>query len=130
MSDTNGTDKREQLRQARTEARLIEAELRLGQLKTLKSRRAIREQTDQWDYLSTYQDLLDRMRQPDGALLMPVSTAADRLYGANWPFWRTWTDHAKLRGMARILVGMSTQAQGAIGGLSSYVCGAGATYRA
>ncbi|MFX9008084.1 hypothetical protein ABTN33_19360, partial [Acinetobacter baumannii] len=51
-------------------------------------------------------------------------------YGANWPFWRTWTDHAKLRGLSRLLYGMSYHCQGALGGLGSYVLGTGITYQA
>lgn len=131
MSDQKQTPDqiRESIRQARLEGRLIEEEMRLSRLKSARSLRRLRESSDQWDYLNTYQDILDRMRQPDGGLLTPISIASDRKWGANWPFWRTWTDHAKLRGFSRIMLGMSTNAQGGLEGLTSFVVSDGCSYR-
>lgn len=135
----------EQLKTTRAQSRLIEERLRLTQLQRLERRHThdhvrwldplleakranVLESADQWDYLSTYQDLLDRLRSPDGILLTPFSTAFDRAYGRNWPFWLTWQDHARLRGISRLLVGMSHQAEGALGGLSAFVVAEGCTY--
>ena len=82
-----------------------------------------------WDWVSGYQDLIDRLRSPDGLLLSAISIAADRRYGACWPFFRTWQELALLRGAARILYQTSTLARGVVSGLQSYIIGDGFQYR-
>lgn len=82
-----------------------------------------------WDWVSGYQDLIDRMRSPDGLLLSAISIASDRRYGACWPFFRTWQDLALLRGASRILFQTSALARGAVSGLVSYIIGDGFKYR-
>lgn len=83
-----------------------------------------------WDWVSGYQDLIDRLRSPDGLLLSAISVAADRRYGAYWPFFRTWNDLALLRGASRILFQTCGLARGAVSGLTSYIIGEGSTTRA
>lgn len=83
-----------------------------------------------WDWVSGYQDLLDRMRTPDGLLFSAISITADRMYGAYWPFFRTWNDLALLRGASRILFQTSAMARGAVKGVASYIVGDGFKYRA
>ena len=41
-----------------------------------------------WDWVGGYQDMLDRLRSPDGLLLSAISIVADRRYGAYWPFFQ------------------------------------------
>ncbi len=83
-----------------------------------------------WDWVSGSQDLIDRLRSPDGLLLSAISVAADKKYGCYWPFFRTWNDLALLRGASRILYQTSALAQGAIEGLKSYIIGQGSQTRA
>src|SRR5215469_942183 len=90
----------------------------------------LREQNYLWDWMGGYQDMLDRLRSPDGLLLSAISIVADRRYGAYWPFFRTWQELALIRGSARILYQTSALARGAVQGLVSYIIGAGFTYRA
>lgn len=82
-----------------------------------------------WDWVSGYQDLIDRLRSPDGLLLSAISIAADRQYGSYWPFFRTWSDLALLRGASRIVYQTSCLARGAVGGVASYIIGDGFKYR-
>ena len=83
-----------------------------------------------WDWVSGYQDLVDRLRAPDGLLLTAISIAADRMYGCYWPFFRTWNDLALLRGASRICFQTSCLARGAINGVAGYIVGDGFKYKA
>lgn len=129
------------LREARAVLRLERTRLDLARL--VKRRRALEERNIVWDELglrdrrtgrrarhlgegailddwtSAYGDLLDRYRSDDGLFLAP-STANDRRYGWNWPFWRTWQEHSFLRAGSRLLCTTSTQAQAVLGGLAAY----------
>ena len=125
---TQPVDPRSRLKEVRTKIRLLEAENQLRRIE-MKSKR-IQEQDYLWNWVGGYQDLLDRLRSPDGALLQSVSVASDRLYGANWPFWKTWQDHSFLRGAARILCATNNQAKGAVNGLTNYVIDKGFTWKA
>jgi hypothetical protein len=129
-----------ELQETRRKIRLVEAELRLLALEQVKSRQEFRKTGRRdliesvgdtfWDsWVNPYSDLLDRLTS-DGRLFCPISIANDRLYGANWPFWRTWVDHALLRGAARLICTTSNQAQGVLGGLASFVIGEGFTFKA
>ena len=73
--------------------------------------------------------MMDRFRTPDGLLLSAISIAADRRYGAYFPFFRTWQELALLRGAARILYQTSALGRGAVQGLVSYIIGDGFKYR-
>jgi hypothetical protein len=117
----------EQLTETRHQVQLLRAR---RQLATLQRQRTLLEAAAAFDWMGGYQDLIDRFRTADNQVFNPISTAQDRRYGANWPFWKTWQDHARLRGSARILHGLNTQAQGAISGLTSYVIGDGHKYHA
>jgi hypothetical protein len=135
MSITNGSapaDLREQIKQERMKTRLLEATMRREALESVQKWRSRRlhESQEQWFAVSAYQEVFDRLTGPDRDLILPISTAQDRRYGANWPFWRTWTEHARLRAGARLLHGLSTLAQGAIRGLTNYIVGEGFTFRA
>ena len=127
MSDTNGTaskpDTRQVLRETRSKIRLLKAENELALLE--KRTKRLREGALLFDWVSGYTDLIDRMSTGDGRMLLATSVAADRLYGANWPFWRTWQEHSLLRGASRMLCTTSTCAQAILSGLTSYVIGKG-----
>jgi hypothetical protein len=73
--------------------------------------------------------MIDRLRSPEGLLLSAISIAADRRYGACWPFFRTWQELALLRGASRILYQTSGLARGATQGLVSYIIGDGFSFR-
>lgn len=122
------SDLKEQIRQAKGKARLIEAELRLAALE--RYRRRLTESYEAWEWLDGYASIIDRMRGPDRDFMLPVSTAADRRHGDNWPFWRTWLEHGRHRAAARLLCGMGTQADGVLGGLCAYVVHQGFKYTA
>jgi hypothetical protein len=83
-----------------------------------------------WDWVSGYQDLIDRLRAPEGLLLTAISIAADRQYGSYWPFFRTWNDLALIRGASRIAYQTGCLARGALNSVASYIIGAGFVYRA
>lgn len=122
------SDDRERLRQLRLQARILQEEARLKVLQRHSKRLA--ESQESWEWIGGYQDVVDRLRGPERDLVLPVSTAADRRYGANWPFWRTWVEHSRLRASARLICTLSTLADGALQGLTSYVIGEGFTFRA
>jgi len=115
-----------QLRAARAKRRLLEEELRLRSLEGLKRRVALRESAEAWEWLDPYSDILGRLGSADGwAEGYLISTAADRRYGAFWPFWRSWQEHARLRAAARVLYTMSPTVSGALDGICSYVVNTG-----
>jgi len=124
-------DTRTRLREVRQQARLIRAELELGQLRRAQAQhKRLLEDQEAWEWISTYNEIIDRLRGPERDLILPVSTYSDRRFGCFWPFWRTWVEHARLRASARILCTMSTLASGAIRGLTNYVIGEGYVTRA
>lgn len=126
---TNGTppSAREQLLEAKARLEVARAEHGLARLQRRTKR--LRESNILHDWMSGYQDLIDRLRTDEGRLLLAPSTVNDRRYGANWPFWRTWQEHAILRAQSRFLATENDLAMGAISGLTSYVIGDGFTYR-
>lgn len=128
---TNGQSStvQQELLEAKAQVKLKRAQAQLKRLDLGMKRVELREQNLLFDWVNPYTDLLDRLSS-DGKLFMPISIANDRLYGANWPFWRTWNDHALLRGAARLICQTSNQAQGILGGLTSYVIGEGFTFKA
>src|SRR5262245_6153030 len=117
----------QQLRETTASLQLSKTALALARVKRRLKR--LEESSVLHDWVNPYGDLLDRLRADEGLLLAP-STFNDRLYGGNWPFWRTWTEHAILRAQSRWLATISDLAGGAISGLASYVIGDGYTYRA
>lgn len=137
MSQTNGTlsaDEtalRSRRKKAVLEARALQAEMHLAHAQQLRQRQQrLTENSEAWEWISGWQDVIDRMRGPERDLVQPVSTAHDRRYGDNWPFWRSWTEHSRIRAASRILCGMSNQPRGLIKGLSSYVIKTGHKCRA
>ncbi len=118
-------------REARRKAKCIEAEMRAAHLERLQQRQQrLTESYEAWEWISGWQDVVDRMRGPERDLVQPVSTAQDRRYGANWPFWRTWIEHARLRAAGRILCTLTNVGRGLVRGLCSYVVRDGYTFRA
>ena len=110
---------------------LIEGRNKLRAHQMVRTRqKKILESYEAWEWLSGYSDMLDRMRGPDRDLLLPVSTAQDRRYGDNWPFWRSWVEHSRLRAASRLLCQLSPLASGAIWSLTAYVIGEGMKTRA
>jgi Phage portal protein, lambda family len=74
-----------------------------------------------------YEEAFDGARR---GYYQPISLYQDRRYGANWPFWRTWLEHARIRAGARLMCTASTLASGALRGLTNYVIGEGYTDKA
>lgn len=141
MSETNGKrvrkiPSREDVAAVRRQAALLEAQLRLSRLqgaqKVQQARsRKLRESIEAWDWIGGTVDFLDRFRSgQSGDFMFPISTAIDRAYGSFYPFWRTWQEHARIRGAARIITTINMMAAGALNGLTSFVIGHGYTYRA
>ena len=130
MSECNGEalSARVQLREARAAVRLERTRAELATLQ--RHTRRLTEGNMLWDHLGGYSELLDRFRSDGGAFFLPPSTAQDRRYGSNWPFWRTWQEHSLLRASARLLCTTTYTGAGILSGLTSYVVGEGATYRA
>lgn len=123
---------KEELRDLRRQQTLQERKIAIArgkiQLAQLERHKKLQESAEAWDYFSPLQAITDRMREVDG-FAYPISTAQDRAYGANWPFWRTWQEHARLRAASRVLCGISSNARGMLNGLTSYVVGNGYSYR-
>lgn len=109
------------------ERQLALAHAMMGQAE--KQAKKLTENYDQWGWLGGYEDVIDRIRQPGKELYAPMSTVNDRRHGHNWPFWRTWAEHARLRASARLLCQLSPIASGALTGLRSFVLGTGFSYR-
>lgn len=134
-ADANGHAPRDATKDAiraeRRKAALLEAQLRVkireNQLKTATK---IRESAEQWDFIGT-SEIFDRINSFNNAtgLGATFSTARDRRYGENWPFWRTWSQHARIRFGSRLIVGSSGLASGILEGLTSSVIGEGYTYQ-
>lgn len=134
---------RRELRDVQARTRLLEARMRLEHLERQANRgkklndgdrdrirRTFTESQESWEWVGAYQEVIDRLSGPDRDMLMPVSTYSDRRYGANWPFWRTWLEHARIRAGARLLCTLTPLAAGVLRGLCNYVVGAGFTYAA
>lgn len=121
-------DVRQQLRETRAQVKLARAERELAGLK--RRTKQLTESNVLWDWVNGYSDLLDRLRTSDERLLLAPSTVQDRRWGSNWPFWRTWQEHALLRAQSRLLCTVSDIASGVLSGLTSYVVGDGMTHRA
>lgn len=136
MSATNGStpppaDIDRRLQESKRLLELKQTEARLRRIEILEShQKKIKESYEAWSWLSGYSDLLDRMRGPDRDLLLPVSTANDRRYGANWPFWRSEVEHSRIRAASRLICQTSPLAQGILSGLTSYVVGPGFAVKA
>lgn len=122
-------DARTRYQAAKRESRALLAEMQLEKVQRAKKRL---NESQVWDYLGPYGDILDRLKGAgQGQDFYGVhSHAGDRRFGANWPFWRTWIEHARLRASARLLVTMNPMAFGAVEALTSFVVGEGFTYRA
>jgi len=127
MSDPARPSAVERLREARARVKLAEARHQLVRLR--RRTKKLRESNLLWDWVNPYSQLLDQLRTDDGRLFLAPSTVSDRRYGANWPWWRTWQEHAILRAQSRFLVVESDLAAGALSGLASYVVADGYTYR-
>jgi len=117
-----------QLLQARHQIRILEQldnKARFGRKQIAEQRQNLTENGDAWAWISGYSDVIDRFKGLDRDFLFPFSTAMDRRYGENWPFWRTWPEHARLRAASRLLWTLSPLAKGAISAITSYVIGEG-----
>lgn len=105
--------------------------LKLRALKAMEQRgrggRRLRESYDVGPWLSLYGDVIDRGNTFERDLVFPISTANDRRYGQNWPFWRTWQEHARIRAASRLVWGKSPLARGVLNALVSYIVGEGMT---
>ncbi len=147
MSQTNGAaplpaDTAERYREVRRRNKLLEEEIRAAALEKLHRRTckptdtevtALRRRLQEsygWDWVGAYDEAFDRLTGPDRDLLQPISLYQDRRYGANWPFWRTWLEHARIRAGGRLICTQGTLAPGALKGLTNYVIGEGFTDRA
>lgn len=133
MSSTNGhiPTTKEQLTETRRRVALKEAQHKLRLYEAAEARHKRRrlmesgEEFSAFAFPGIYSDMVDMGRMDDRNMVYPFSTAMDRRYGANWPFWRTWQEHARLRAASRLLYFMEPLASGAIGALTSYVIGKG-----
>lgn len=135
MSDTATTPTTEE-REARIRDQILSVKERqvaavLRRMDDAERReKKLRESWD-WEGFRSLDLIIDRVRASDSSLPghAPISTVNDRRWGHNWPFWRTWQEHAGLRAGARMLEGLSSLVPGALRGLQSYVIGTGYTYR-
>lgn len=77
-------------------------------------------------------DYVDPRWQFDDALgyryFAPASWMGDRRGGANWPIFRTELELNVIRGQARLVVDMVSQAKGPLDTLTDYVIGTGLSY--
>lgn len=134
MSGINGRQKPtldDRLGKAQQRLQLMETNARLRQARMIRRhQRKLRESSEAWEWMSGYSDILDRLRETDREFSLPVSTATDIRYGDNFPFWRTWVEHARLRAASRLIYGMSGLVRGAVRGVGCYVIGEGMRTRA
>ena len=130
-NNTNGHAKKRRtlddtLAIAQKRVAILEAREKIRQYQIVRTRqKKLLESAEAWEFLGPYSDIVDRAGGIDRDLVFPFSTANDRRYGANWPFWRTWQEHSRLRAASRLLWTMSPLAFGAINALASYVVGKG-----
>lgn len=117
----------ELLEQKRAQIELAKAERQLAQLE--RGTKRLVESNLMWGWMDGWSALIDRMRGVEGQLLMAPSTVNDRKYGANWPFWRTWSEHSILRAQSRLITKTNDLAEGALEGLCSYTIADGFKYR-
>lgn len=99
----------------------------------LEQQRTLRESGEAWDWIDAL------MASWGGANTTAnyyttfggwfVSSANDRRHGHNWPFWRTWWEHARHRQASRIMYGLAGIASGPIKNIRSFVIGKGFQYR-
>lgn len=131
MNETNGTlsNPREQLRDARAEMKLLEAQLRLRSLRETK--RLLEGWVGTRDDFQ-FGDPWERYRNDQLSLTGPrmFATINDRRQGRNYPIFQTEEELAQLRAPARILCSTNHYAIGLLNGLTSYTIGTGFTYRA
>lgn len=135
MSEPSKLSKR--LERTRQKIELLQAQRQLRMLESFergqrlpvrlpKAQQNLQESSSEaWQWVSGYQDVIDRFNGTDRDFIFPFSTAMDRRYGENWPFWRTWQEHARLRAASRLIWTLSPLASGAISALTSYVVGEG-----
>ena len=91
-----------------------------------KRRKQLLENSEYWELVGGgYAGVIDRLSGPDKDIIYAISTANDRRYGANWPFWRTWQEHARIRAASRFIYTVSPLARGTISAFRSYVVGEG-----
>jgi hypothetical protein len=145
---TNGAvepaDPRAELKETRLKLRLVETQLRLAHLERLQKqqvgrdlqRRRVRESFDGFDGpLWAYgEGEWGPIQGPVGIdsdryFIGQIDYAWHRMYGINWPFWRTWIEHSRFRFAARVLHGYFGVAKGLLRALNGYVIGKGIPYR-
>jgi len=122
---------REQLREARARERLLECEIRTKQLervhKRVEARSVYEDAGFQTDWLSAYNDMLQRVRGEE--LAFNVTSAWDRRAGIDFPIFRTEQELSLYRMPSRIMDATNPYAQGLLRGLRAYVIGDGYTHR-
>lgn len=135
-------DTRALLREQRRANALLQERIRGHQLERMAARYApvtdqeaarLRKRLEEdvgWSYVGAYDEAFDRFSGPDRDLIQPISLYQDRRYGANWPFWRTWLEHARIRAGGRLIVGQGLFAGGVLEGLTDYVIATGYTDQA
>lgn len=108
----------------------LESMIAAHQLKKLEKAKMFLEAQSPADYwINAYSDVLDRYRD-GGTGNYPISSPADRRYGVNFPFWTSEQQLGLLRAQARLCHTVSSNAQGFVNGLCSYVIRCGFTFRA
>lgn len=122
---------KEELREAKRAAALVETRLRTQIMETQLARvKKLKESQEYFSVVDGVSEVFDRIRGRDEDFAYPLSNANDRRYGANWPFWRTLIEHSRIRATARLLCTTNSQAIGILGGLSAFIIGSGMVYRA
>ncbi len=112
---------------------------RLAQLREQRDQRALQleikhlertaklQESDSWDWVSAYSDMLGIWGQSSGVnnLYPRVSTMADRRAGRDFPIFQNEVQLSLLRAPARILCQTNDYAIGLVEGLTSFVVGTG-----
>lgn len=127
---TNGNGKqqpptKQDVMEARYKRLLFEEQMRLRVLERKQKRLLESSGFEAWEHIHAWSDVVSSFKGSDRDMVYPFSTAQDRRYGANWPFWRTWQEHARLRAASRLIYTLSPLASGAISAITSYVVGEG-----
>lgn len=112
-----------QLAQTRAANELLAEQMRYRRLHRAKERMEA-----SLDWVTPYIDLVDRFRR-DPAFAGPAG-AWMRRYGRDYPIYQTEQELGTYRAGARVLLSTNSYAIGYQEGLTSYVIGAGYTYRA
>ena len=117
---------RRQLREARSKAKLLRAEVQVTQLERARSL------LESWNHIDWpgvswgMQSAWNERRSLPGL----IATASDRRHGRNFPLFQTESELAILRMRSRIQAQTNAYAIGLVDGLTGYVIGGGYTYEA